>query len=382
MSARMAEQVLIYADTVRSAELRHEIPLTVPDPFYYVESNGDRHVAAHSMELARMGDFGLTLHPLEEFGYDDLVRSGLPTSEIVRRLAAQVCRGLGVTNAVVPFWFPLDIADHLRTNGIELRSDRDFFNARRRAKSPAELEGIRRAQAAAEAGMETARELLHQAEPNGASLVLDGEPLTVERLKAAMDRTFVERGCASEDFIVAPGPQGAVGHEMGHGPIAANQPLVIDIWPRDRSSACFADMTRTFVVGEPSAEIVEWHEYVRQALEQCIEAIRPGVKGRAVHDIACDIFEEHGQQTTRTKVPGKPLDEGFFHGLGHGVGLEVHEEPGMGMVGQKELVPGDVVTVEPGLYRQGFGGVRLEDLVLVTEDGAENLTRFPYDLAP
>jgi Xaa-Pro aminopeptidase len=378
----MPEQVLIFADTVRSPELRHEVPLTVPDPIYYAEVDGGRHVAAHSMELTRMEDLDLTLHTLEEFNIDELIRSGRPPSELIRELAVRVCRGLGVTNAVVPFWFPLDIADHLRANGVELRSDRDFFNQRRRAKTPPELEGIRRAQSAAEAGMETARELLRRAEPNGAGLILDGELLTVERLKAAMDQTFVEHGCASEDFIVAPGPQGAVGHEMGSGPIGVNEPLVIDIWPRDRSSACFADMTRTFVVGDPPPEIAEWHGLVREALDRCIEAIKPGVTGRAIHDVACDVFEAHGQPTTRTKEPGKPQRDGFFHGLGHGVGLEVHEEPGLGMVGPKELVTGDVVTVEPGLYRQGFGGVRLEDLVLVTEDGAENLTRFSYELQP
>jgi Xaa-Pro aminopeptidase len=378
----MPEQVLIFADTVRSPELRHEIPLTVPDPIYYVESNGERHVAAHSMELARMGDLGLTLHPLEEFGVDELIKSGRPSSELIRELAARVCQGLGVTDAVVPFWFPLDIADHLRSVGVQLRSDRDFFNGRRRSKTPTELDGIRRAQAAAESGMEAARDLLRQAEPNGSGLVVGGEPLTVERVKVAIDQTFVEQGCAAEDFIVAPGPQGAVGHEMGSGPIRANEPLVIDIWPRDRSSACFSDMTRTFVVGEPPAEIREWHRLVREALDRCVEAIRPGVTGRSIHDVACDVFEEHGLPTSRTKESGKPLNEGFFHGLGHGVGLEVHEEPGLGMIGQKKLVPGDVVTVEPGLYRQGFGGVRLEDLVLVTEDGAENLTRFSYELQP
>ena len=378
----MAEQVLIFADTIRSPELRHEIPLTVPDPFLYVEVNGERHVVNHSMELARMGEFGLVLHANEEFGYDELIAQGLKPDEIRRELVLRACKALGVERAKVPFWFPLQIADDLRANGIELEPDKDYFNARRRVKSGAELEGVRRAQKAAEAGMAAAAELFRSASANNGTALVDGEPLTVERVKAAIDQAFIQHNCSSDEFIVAPGPQGALGHEMGYGPIPPNEPVVIDIWPRDRKSACFADMTRTFVVGEPSEEIAKWHALVREALDRSIDAMRPGVQGRAVHDVACEVFEEEGLPTGRTKEPGKPLEDGFFHGLGHGVGLEVHEEPGMGMVGQKELVVGDVVTVEPGLYRRGFGGVRLEDLVLVTEDGTENLTRFSYDLKP
>ena len=374
--------MLIYADTVRSAEMRHEVPLTVPDPFYYAEVDGARHVVGHKMELDRMSDFGFQLHPLEEIDVDEILRSDRKPVEMIREMAVRACRLVGITDAVVPFWFPTDLADHLRANGVKLAADREFFAGRRRAKNATELEGIRRAQRAAEAGMEAARELLRSAEPNGEGLVLDGEPLTVERIKAAIDDAFVANGCASEEYIVAPGPQGAQGHEMGHGPIRPNEPLVIDVWPRDRASACFADMTRTFVVGDPPREIAEWHALVREALDRCVAAIKPGVTGREVHDVACDVFEEHGLPTGRTKEAGTPLQDGFFHGLGHGVGLEVHEEPAMGIVGPKPLVPGDVVTVEPGLYRHGWGGVRLEDIVLVTEDGAEKLTRFSYDLAP
>jgi Xaa-Pro aminopeptidase len=378
----VADQVLIYADTLRSPEMRHEVPVMIPDPFVYLELNGDRHIVAHAMELARLGHLSAQLHPLEEFGIDALVREGRPLLEIYREQNLRACRGIGVTAARVPFWFPVDVADYLRADGIELLPDREFFNARRRVKNEAELEGIRRAQQAAEAGMETARQLLAQAEPNRDGLVLEGEPLTVERIKAAMTQTFVEHDCTTEEYIVAPGAQGAVGHDLGSGPIRAGEPLIIDVFPRDMSSGCFADMTRTFVVGDPPSEIAEWHKLVREAVDRSIAAVRPGVTGREVFDLACDVFEEHGEPTLRTKEIGKPMHDGFFHSLGHGVGLEVHEEPGLGMVGDKPLVAGDVVTIEPGLYRQGFGGVRLEDLVLVTEDGYENLTRFSYELQP
>ncbi|MBA3717104.1 MAG: aminopeptidase P family protein [Actinobacteria bacterium] len=378
----MADQVLIYADTVRSPELRHEVPVGIGDPFLYAETNGTRHALTNVLEKKKLEDLGLEVHLGTDYGIDDLIKEGRKPTEIGHELALRACRDFGIEDAVVPYWFPVELADFLRTNGIELRPDLDFFDDRRRVKSEAEIAGIRRAQRAAEAGMSVARDMLKASEPNGDSLLLDGAPLTSERIKLAIGQVFTEHDCTAEDFIVARGEQGARGHDMGSGPIAPGEPVVIDLWPKDRVSACYADMTRTFVAGEPSEEIIEWHRLCKEALDRTIEPIEPGVKGRVLFDIACDIFEEHGQKTQRTKEPGESLDEGFFHSLGHGVGLEVHEEPGLGLLGEKEFIAGDVVTIEPGLYRQGFGGVRLEDLILVTEDGYENLTDFPYDLAP
>ena len=375
--------VLIYADTMRSPELRHEVPLPVPDAFLYGERNGRRFAAASSLEVPRLRELqDLEVIALDELGRDELIAKGVPLAEFDRELALRACRRLGIDDAVVPPAFPLEIADHLRANGVQLRVDREVFDTRRRVKNEAELAGIRRAQAAAEAGMAAARDLLRRAEPDGDAARLDGEVLTCERLRAAIEQAFLDHGATADEFIVAHGPQSAVGHEPGSGPIAPGEPVVIDIWPRDRESACYADMTRTYVVGEPSPELVEWHRLCREAIERAIRETRAGIAGRALFDGTCEIFEAAGYPTQRTKEPGTVLEDGFFHGLGHGVGLEVHEQPSLGIAGHQELLPGDVVTVEPGLYRQGFGGCRLEDLLVVTEDGAENLTDFPYDLRP
>ena len=230
--------------------------------------------------------------------------------------------------------------------------------------------------------MAAAKEILARAEASNDAVTVDGEPLTSELLKAAIRRAFTEHGVSSEDFIVSHGSQTAIGHELGFGEIAANEPVVIDLWPKDPESACYADMTRTYVVGTPPDELVEYHRLVKEALDRSLEATMPGVPGIEVFRLVCELFEENGQKTVLSKAPGEVLENGFFHGLGHGVGLEVHEAPNLGRGGTAELIPGDVVTLEPGLYRQGFGGCRLEDLVLVTEDGAENLTDFPYDLTP
>jgi Xaa-Pro aminopeptidase len=293
----------------------------------------------------------------------------------------RMCRDLGIGSAVVPGAFPVALADLLRSHGVDVAPDQTLFDARRRVKNAHELAGIRRAQAAAQAGMATVARMLREAERGNGTLTLDGEPLTCERIKADVERAFAEHGAGLEAIIVSHGPQSAIGHDEGSGPIAPHETVVADLFPFDRQTACWADMTRTFVVGEPSDEVREWHRLSLEALQRSLAAIRPGVEGREVHRVACEVFEEHGYPTQLTKEPDEQLLEGFYHSLGHGVGLDVHEEPGLGRNGQA-LVAGDVLAVEPGLYRQGVGGCRLEDIVLVTEDGCENLTVFPYDLEP
>jgi Xaa-Pro aminopeptidase len=379
----MARDVLIFADSVTSPEMRHEVPVVIPDPFLYAEKDGKRYVVSAAFEVDRVKEIGIEASPWEHYGYDELIATGLPREEIVwKHVNLNACRELGITDTVVPRSFPTLAADHLRENGITLEPDHKFFADRRRVKNEAELEGIRKAQKAAEAAMGAARDLIFRAEPSNGGVKVDGETLTSERLKATIRRVFSEHGVSGDDFIVSHGAQTAIGHELGHGPIAPNEPIVIDLWPKDPDSACYADMTRTYVVGEAPEELVKYHGLVKEALDRSFAATKAGVAGSAVYTLVCELFEEHGQKTSLSKAPGEVLEEGFFHGLGHGVGLEVHEAPSLGRGGTGDLVAGDVVTLEPGLYRPGFGGCRLEDLVLVTENGAENLTDFPYDLTP
>jgi Xaa-Pro aminopeptidase len=374
--------VLVYADTFRSPELRHEVPLAIPDPFFYAETGGRRVVVINNLELPRLrGLEGVEVIAEEELGVDELIAQGVERADMHLQIGVRACRRLGIEDAVVPATFPVALADELRASGVQLRPDRTFFAARRRVKTAAELAGIRRAQRAAEEAMDAARDLLRRARSNGSGLQVDGEPLTCELVKHAIGEVFTRRDMVADELIVSHGGQSAVGHDTGSGSIAAGEPIIVDIWPKDRATACHADMTRTFVVGEPPAELVEYHRLVKQALDEAIGRIRAGIEGREVYVGTCRLFQEHGFPTGLSKEPGEVLVDGFYHGLGHGLGLEVHEEPNMGLAGRGELVAGDVVTVEPGLYRPGFGGCRLEDVVLVTDDGAENLTDYPYDLA-
>jgi Xaa-Pro aminopeptidase len=355
----------------------------IPDPFLYAERNGDRHVLVGSLEVPRVEALGIgfQIQSPEHFGLDELLAGGMKRWEAELEVQLRAVQKLGITSAVVPATFPHELAEYLEQHGIDVTPAREFFTQRRRAKNDAELAGIRRAQQAAEAGMKAGVALLRRAEPEGDRLLLEGEVLTCERIKVDVEAAFAAHDCTAEEFIVSHGAQTAIGHEEGSGPIAPGEPIVMDLFPRDRASGCFADMTRTFAVGTPSEELLQYHRLTREALDLAVAAIRPGVTGDAVNRLVCEFFAEHGQPTLLTKEPGTVLTDGFFHSLGHGVGLEVHEAPNLGRNGP-ELVAGDVVAVEPGLYRTGFGGCRLEDLVLVTEDGFENLTQFPYDLEP
>ena len=377
------DDVLIYGDTIRHPELRHEVPLTLGDPFLYAEVDGRKHIVITDFEWPRLQEAGVDAELISPFGLglDELLDSGLKYWEIALELTLRGVQRIGVTQATVPHTFPLMVAEHLRANGLELTPDREFFDQRRRVKNDTELEGIRRAQRAAEAGMDAARDLFRRAQQSNGSLLVDGNPLTSERVKLAIQDAFAQHGCSAEEFIVSHGAQSAIGHDMGSGEIRAGEPIVIDLWPKDAETACYADMTRTYCIGDIPDELRDYHRVVKESLDRSFEAIRAGAKGPDVYAESCEPFHRAGHKTLLNKDPGEVIEDGYFHSLGHGVGLEVHEQPGLARAGE-DLVAGDVVTLEPGLYRRGWGGCRLEDLVLVKDGRAEGLTDYPYDLEP
>jgi Xaa-Pro aminopeptidase len=366
------ESVLLYGSPEQEFDLFHAVPAGIGDPFLYLEA-GDRRVAVISvLDADKVREAGVEAIDPIALGRDELFAQGLGVDAIELETCLRACRELGVESAAVPFGFPLAVADHLRAGGVELRVDQERYAARRRVKTAGELEGIRRAQKAADAAMAVAAELIRALAPG----------TTSASVREAMRARVAELGGElPDDVIVAHGAQGAVGHDSGSGTIAAGEPVIVDIWPRDPASRCWADMTRTFVAGggEPPDELAIYWRLCRESLDAVYALLRPGVNGRELYDASAAPFSDAGYPTQLTKAPGELLQDGYFHSLGHGVGLELHERPLMGRLGD-DLLAGEVVAIEPGCYRRGFGGCRLENLVLLTDAGCETLTDFPYDL--
>src|SRR4051794_31428456 len=236
--------------------MRHEVPALIGDPFLYAEHDGRAYAVISLLDVdnARSARRDLEVLTPESLGIDDLLAAGMHRDDAEHELALRACRELGIAGATVPPGFGVALADHLRAGGVEVAADREVFERRRRVKSEHELEGIRRAQRAAEAGMRAAAALLAAARPgDDGLLVVDREPLTSARVKAQGEAALARHHPLADAFIVAHGAQGASGHAYGSGPIPAGEPVIVDLWPQDRASACFADMTRTFVAGaEPS----------------------------------------------------------------------------------------------------------------------------------
>jgi Xaa-Pro aminopeptidase len=289
--------------------------------------------------------------------------------------AAECLRRAGVRCVTADRTLPLIFAEIVRQAGIAVACDPAMGVLERRSKDAQEIQWLGQSQRVTEGAMEMACRLVATAEVRRDGVLLrDGEPLTSERVRAVIDHWLLDRGYSNPPSIVAGGPAAADCHNLGHGELRTGQPVIVDIFPRNRETHYHGDCTRTVVHGEVPDELARMHAAVCRAKAAAMAAIKPGVTGQTVHEATTEAITRLGYAVG---LPGDQAPDSYCaitHGTGHGVGLDVHEPPLLDLKGP-ELVLGDVVTVEPGLYRNDLGGVRVEDMVVVTESGCENLNR-------
>jgi Xaa-Pro aminopeptidase len=265
---------------------------------------------------------------------------------------------------LVPSQFPYALGKELEALG-GVSVEKEAVSRMRAVKTEEELHFIREVQEATEGAMKRVLSMIKKSKPRGDTLVYRDHPLTSEELKNVIQKYLIDRGCITRDTIVSCGPDTALPHLTGKGPLRPDEPIVIDLFPQSEETGYFADMTRTVVKGKPSTEIQEMYQAVLEAQSRAASRIRVGVSGAELQQETIDFFKEKGYESNA---------RGFMHNLGHGVGLDVHEVPILGSGGGL-LTAGNVVTIEPGLYYREYGGVRLEDMGAVTGDGFERFTR-------
>lgn len=371
---RGTEARLLFAASEQNADLLYATRFFAPDPFACFLHGGRSHVVMNDLEIDRARrqarvDEVISLSALQ----GELRREGrraITTAAVLYRLLS----GRGVRTLLVPFDFPTGLAFQLRRRGLRLRVKEGPFFDQRQIKQAREVRQITRAQRAAEAGLQAGIDLLRQARiTSRGRLERDGAALTAEHVKEAINTVLLKLGFVAAHTIVAGGKQGCDPHNEGHGPLPAHQPIILDVFPRSRKDGYWGDITRTVVRGRAGERIRALYRCVAEGQALALSQAGPGAGGRQIHQSVRDFFDSRGFPTGLKR--GRM--QGFFHGTGHGVGLEIHEAPHIGSRTESILRAGQVVTVEPGLYYSGVGGVRIEDLLLITPKGHRNLTRFP-----
>ena len=364
---------LIVAASETDPNLLYATGFSAPDAFIFFQHRGRKYLVINDLELDRAR---------RQAKVDTVMALASVESELKRRKhrvidTAAVLRLIfqkrRIRSVLVPSNFPLGLGDRLRRLGLRVKPSSESFFPGREIKSPAEVSEIAKSQRAAEAGMEAAIGLIRESRIVRGWLYHGAARLTAETVRERIATAVMRHGCQVSKTIVACGEQGCDPHEVGHGPLLAHRSIILDIFPRSQGSGYWGDITRTVVKGTASDSLNTLYASVLAAHSLALGQVREGTRGDAIHQAILKEFERRGFQTG---VQNGRL-QGFFHGTGHGVGLEIHELPRISPRGQLPLKTGHVVTVEPGLYYLGLGGVRLEDLVVVSRTGYRNLTRFP-----
>jgi Xaa-Pro aminopeptidase len=365
---------LIVAPSESDADMLYATRIFIGDPFIFLEHNGRRTLVLSGLEIDRAkknatADEFVTLSELERE-----VQGKAKAAPSYEKVLAHFLTKRGVKRAIVPANFPLGYANEIKHRGISLETSNGLFWPKRETKTEEEIEKISRALRMTEAGMKRAMEVLKTSQPGaGKKLRWSGKTLTSEILRAEIDSAILRAGGTPTTTIVAGGDQACDPHERGSGPLFADLLIILDIFPRDMKTGYWGDMTRTVVRGRASERQRRLWETVKAGQALALKRIKAGVDGMSIHKAIQDLFTDRGFPTEVRD--GRNV--GFFHGTGHGLGLEIHEYPRLQKV---TLKAGQCLTVEPGLYYPGIGGVRIEDVVIVEKDGCRILSKFPKQL--
>jgi len=366
---------LLVAASVSSADMLYASGFLAPDAFVFLEANGQTEILLSDLEVdrgRREAKVGL-VHSYSE--WEKVVQGRKQKKPSLAKVVAEFLRDRKVKTVQVPGDFPLGLSRELEKAGLSLRPVEGSFFPQRETKSPREVRAVEAALRITEAGLERAREVLKtSAIRRDRGLRWRGQVLTAEILRQEIEVAVVRAGGeARGDTIVASGDAACDPHERGFGPLQAHQLLILDIFPRDARSGYFGDMTRTVVRGRASAEQRRLWETCLKGQEMALKAMKPGGSGKEIHEAIKAFFARSGWPT---KVH-EGRWQGFFHGTGHGLGLEIHENPRFAAT---TFQPGQILTVEPGIYIPGLGGVRHEDVVVITPKGRRVLSNFPKEL--
>ena len=386
LTEKGAEALLLYSDSFRDANMYYFTKFLAPDPFIFLKRvNADPIIVVNQMEYPRAQKQSIVkdVRSYLDYNYLEAVKSAKEPQLGAMKFIAKVAeKELGVgTKICVPPNFPVIAADVLRNEGLNINPMFGVVEKARETKDIDEVEEIKAVQAVIEEVTTEAIELIANSDvDSNGTLLINGEPLTVSRIKSFFGRKLLENGCLpEEDIIVACGPKASDPHYVGEpeDKLKANQPIILDIYPRSIQKRYWTDMTRTIVKGRASDKLKKMFETVSEAKNASLDAIQAGALGSHVYDVCCDILEKAGYETTRG---GKKITKGMPHSLGHGVGLQIHESPRINELYTSPLKAHSIVTVEPGLYDPQIGGVRLEDIIEVTKSGYSNLTRMETKL--
>src|SRR5580704_7103498 len=367
------KNLLMVSYSDHDANMLYAVGMFVPDPFIYLRIGGRETIVMSDLEIGRAHKQAPQCHALSLSQCQQRLRREGKKKTGFAQVIRLLLKDKGVNKVFVPDDFPFALALELEDSGIKVKTKPGGFFPQREIKSADEVKKISAALMMAEVGLAEAIQALKTSKiGKNRKLMYHNAPLTSEKLRSIIDTAIIQASGLASHTIVAGGKQACDPHESGFGPLRANEPIILDVFPRSQKTGYFGDITRTVVKGRASEAVRKMYDVVHRGQKTAFQLMRDGTKTSQVHKAVQQLFTREGYKTG--KIDGRM--QGFFHGTGHGLGLEIHEAPRVGATSKGALKAGQVVTVEPGLYYPEIGGVRLEDVAFVTRNGPRNLTQF------